>query len=49
MRYAFYGLVTNIMRRMPYEIRFAYWTLMFYYNRNKYPSITLDLYTSYAK
>jgi len=34
---------------MPYPIRFAYWVLLFHYNKNKYSDIALDLYTSYAK
>ncbi len=43
--------VTNFIKLMPYPIRWAYWTALYYYNKYKYKSgdFTLKLYRSYAK
>ena len=49
--YNWFWEITFFIMEMPYFIRWIYWTLLFYYNKSKYPqgNFTLKLYRSYAK
>ncbi len=44
---------TNFMRLMPYPLRWIYWSLLWYYNKKRYPrmdeKITLKYYRINAK